>query len=74
MTSILALIIVWVCYDFVQVRRFPTKRSVCEQRGNQIVIALDKFKDDKRSYPKKLDELIPEYLTEVEKPVLWNKK
>ena len=72
--SVFVLMIVWVCDDFMQARRFPIKRFVCEQRGNQIAVALDKFKNDKGSYPEKLGELVPEYLTEVEKPVLWNKE
>lgn len=72
--SIFVLMLVWLGYDFIQTKRFPSKRSETEQRGNEITIALDKFKDDKGNYPKQLDELIPTYLTEIKKPVLWNKE
>ncbi|MEW6349384.1 MAG: hypothetical protein AB1646_10005 [Thermodesulfobacteriota bacterium] len=44
---------------------FSLNNRLAEQRAEVLVAAIDKFHDHKGSYPKSLQELVPEYLDAI---------
>lgn len=71
--SILLVLVSLIFYDFVQGRFEPKRLAETKSRGNQIVSALENYKGKNDSYPKVLEELVPDYLDEIKQPV-WGKK
>jgi hypothetical protein len=39
-----------------------------QRRGDKIIAALEAYKADHTTYPKALDELVPQYLSKIEPP------
>ena len=53
-----------------------TKENITEsqRRGNEIISALEVYRAKNQSYPTKLQELVPVYLSEIKPPLSGNKQ
>jgi len=51
-----------------------TKENINEsrRRGNEIISALEAYRAKHQSYPAKLEELVPMYLSEIKSPLAGN--
>ena len=71
---ILSVLIVLFLACFIIIDLFPKPKGIIEdltkgaEELNQVVIAIEKYKNENRKYPKSLSDLIPKYLEEY--PIL----
>jgi hypothetical protein len=50
------------------------KIAESQRRGNEIVAALERFRANRGEFPKELEELVPDYVAEIIKPVAGSRK